>query len=195
MANPFQRLLDLAPRSQVQLKRLVKLESVTVDSVEIFIKDVNLSRDAMWNFSASMIGNCVYIDQRLLYLGSRVGVTKHIYKNGKNVTSGYVDKNTKIIYRSESAKITLFVQLSREMWHFEEDGEIMFHKLINNLFPKIFRRWRETNTHHSITIVLFTSIDLTDISWTNLGPGQRPPQRRDFLEWLSIKLIACIGIE
>ena len=50
MANPFQRLLDLAPRSQVQLKRLVKLESVTVDSVEIFIKDVNLSRDAMWNF-------------------------------------------------------------------------------------------------------------------------------------------------
>lgn len=180
MANPFQRLLDLAPRSQVQLKRLVKLESVTVDSVEIFIKDVNLSRDAMWNFSASMIGNCVYIDQRLLYLGSRVGVTKHIYKNGKNVTSGYVDKNTKIIYRSESAKITLFVQLSREMWHFEEDGEIMFHKLINNLFPKIFRRWRETNTHHSITIVLFTSIDLTDIPWTNLGPGQRPPQRRDF---------------
>ena len=108
---------------------------------------------------------------------------------------GYVDKNTKIIYRSESAKITLFVQLSREMWHFEEDGEIMFHKLINNLFPKIFRRWRETNTHHSITIVLFTSIDLTDIPWTNLGPGQRPPQRRDFLEWLSIKLIACIGIE
>ena len=105
MANPFQRLLDLAPRSQVQLKRLVKLESVTVDSVEIFIKDVNLSRDAMWNFSASMIGNCVYIDQRLLYLGSRVGVTKHIYKNGKNVTSGYVDKNTKIIYRSESAKL------------------------------------------------------------------------------------------
>ena len=83
MANPFQRLLDLAPRSQVQLKRLVKLESVTVDSVEIFIKDVNLSRDAMWNFSASMIGNCVYIDQRLLYLGSRVGVTKHIYKMGK----------------------------------------------------------------------------------------------------------------
>ena len=60
MANPFQRLLDLAPRSQVQLKRLVKLESVTVDSVEIFIKDVNLSRDAMWNFSASMIG-IVYI--------------------------------------------------------------------------------------------------------------------------------------
>ena len=63
------------------------------------------------------------------------------------------------------------------MWHFEEDGEIMFHKLINNLFPKIFRRWRETNTHHSITIVLFTSIDLTDIPWTNLGPGQRPPPR------------------
>ncbi|KAL6453857.1 IML1 Vacuolar membrane-associated protein IML1 [Candida maltosa Xu316] len=180
MSNPLQKLLDLPPRSLVQLKRIMKLETVTVDSVEIFIKDVNLSRDAMWNFSSSLVDTCGYIDQRLTYLNNRVGTIKHMYRNGKNVFSGYINKDTKIIYRSESAKLTLFVQVSREMWNFEEDGEIMFQKVVNNLFPKIFRRWRERNAHHSITIVLFTSIDLTDIPWTNLTPGERPPQRRDF---------------
>ena len=180
MSNPLQKLLDVPPRAYVSLKRVSKLETVTLDLVEIFIKDVNLARDAMWNFSASLVGTCTYIEQRLSFLGSRMGVVRNIYRNGKNELSGYIGKDTKIIYRSESAKLTIFIQLSREMWHFEEDGEIMFHKLVNNLFPEIFRRWRERNTHHSITIVLFTSIDLTDIPWTHLVPGERPPQRRDF---------------
>lgn len=180
MSAPLQKLLDLPPRAQMVLRKISKLETVTLDLVEIFIKDVNLSRDGMWNFSSSLVDTCTYTDQRLVYLGSRVGTVKHMYKNGKSVFSGYIGKDTKIIYRSESAKLTIFIQLSREMWHFEEDGEIMFHKLVNNLFPEIFRRWRERNTHHSITIVLFTSIDLTDIPWTNLQPGERPPQRRDF---------------
>ena len=177
------------------LRKISKLETVTLDLVEIFIKDVNLSRDGMWNFSSSLVDTCTYTDQRLVYLGSRVGTVKHMYKNGKSVFSGYIGKDTKIIYRSESAKLTIFIQLSREMWHFEEDGEIMFHKLVNNLFPEIFRRWRERNTHHSITIVLFTSIDLTDIPWTNLQPGERPRNEETFSEWWLIKLITCIGIK
>ena len=66
------------------------------------------------------------------------------------------------------------------MWHFEETGEIMFHKLVNTLFPKIFKKWRDKNTHHAITIVLFTSVDLTNIPWTSLGQGERPNNRRDY---------------
>ncbi|KAI5953349.1 IML1 [Candida jiufengensis] len=180
MSNPFQKLLDLAPRSLVQIRKLTKLDSVAVDSMEIFIKDVNLSRDAMWQFSSSLMGGCCYTEQRLSYLNNRTGIVKYMYKNGRKVFSGYISKETKIIYRSESAKLTVLIQLSREMWNFEENGEIMFHKLVNNLFPKIFRRWRDKGTHHSITIVLFTSIDLTDIPWTHLLPGERPPQRQDY---------------
>ncbi|KAI3403845.2 hypothetical protein KGF56_003275 [Candida oxycetoniae] len=180
MSNPFQKLLDLAPRSLIQVKKVTNLDSVAIDSMEIFIKDVNLSRDAMWQFSSSLVDKCCYTDQRLSYLGYRIGVVKYIYKSGRKVFSGYINEDTKIIYRSESAKLTVLIQLSREMWHFEENGEIMFHKLVNNLFPKIFRRWRDKGTHHSITIVLFTSVDLTDIPWTHLSAGERPPKRRDY---------------
>ncbi|RLV92110.1 Vacuolar membrane-associated protein [Spathaspora sp. JA1] len=180
LSNPLQNLLDLPARSQVQIQKINKLEDVTVELVEIFIKDVNLSRDSMWNFSALLSGTCGYIDQRLTYLNNRTGIIKYMYKNGKQVFSGYISKDTKIIFRSESAKLTVLIQLSQEMWHFEENGEIMFHKLVNNLFPKIFRRWRDKNTHHSITIVLFASVDLTDIPWTLLSEGERPPNRRDY---------------
>ncbi|CAI5758821.1 unnamed protein product [Candida verbasci] len=179
-STPLQKLLDIPPRSQVQIKKITKLESIELDSVEIFIKDVNLSRDGMWCFSSSLVGTCGYIDQRVSYLNSRIGVIKYIYKNGRTVFSGYISKKTKIIYRSESAKLTVLIQLSREMWHFEENGEIIFHKLVNNLFPKIFRRWRDKGTHHAITIVLFTSIDLTDIPWITLAAGERPPKRKDY---------------
>ncbi|EGW34888.1 vacuolar membrane-associated protein IML1, partial [Spathaspora passalidarum NRRL Y-27907] len=180
LSNPLQNLLDLPARSQVQIKKVPKLEDVTVELVEIFIKDVNLTRDSMWNFSSQLVGTCGYVDQRLTYLSNRTGIIKYMYKNGKEVFSGYISQDTKIIFRSESAKLTVLIQLSSEMWHFEENGEIMFHKLVNNLFPRIFRRWRDKNTHHSITIVLFASVDLTDIPWTVLSEGERPPNRRDY---------------
>lgn len=179
-SNPFQRLLDIAPRSVVLVRRVTNLDAVVIDSMEIFIKDINLSRDAMWQFSSSLVGSCCYTEQRLSFLNNRTGVVRYMYKNGKKVFSGYINNETKIIYRSESAKLTVLIQLSREMWNFEENGEIMFHKLVNNLFPKIFRRWRDKGTHHSITIVLFTSVDLTNVPWTNLLPGERPSQRRDY---------------
>ena len=179
-SNPFQKILDVAPRTAVYVKRVKDANELAIDSMEIFIKDVNMSRDAMWQYSSSLVSKCCHLDQRLQFLGSRIGIVKCIYKNGKRIFSGYVNEETKIIFRSESAKLTVLLQLSQEMWNFEENGEIMFHKLINNLFPKIFRRWREKGTHHSITIVLFTSIDLTNIPWLQLDPGQRPPKRRDY---------------
>lgn len=180
ISNPLQNLMDLPPRSLVQVKTLKDIKSIEVDTIEIMIKDVNLSRDLMWYFSSLLVGTCVYSEKRLSFLSNRTGVVRGIYKNGKELFSGLVSSETKVVFRSKSAKLVFLVQLSREMWHFEETGEIMFHKLVNTLFPKIFKKWRDKNTHHSITIVLFTSVDLTNIPWTSLGQGDRPNNRRDY---------------
>lgn len=179
LSNPLQSLLDLPPRSLAHIQ-VVDPRSVEADTVEVFIKDVSLSRDSMWSFSLQLVGSCVYTDKRLSYLDSRCGVVKCIYKNGRRVFSGYIGEKTDVIFRSESSKLIFLVQLSREMWHFEETGEILFHKLVNTLFPKIFQKWRDKGTHHSITIVLFTSVDLTSVPWTSFGQGERPSTRRDF---------------
>ncbi|ODV77395.1 uncharacterized protein CANTADRAFT_70541 [Suhomyces tanzawaensis NRRL Y-17324] len=180
ISTPLRKLLDIPPRSAAQIKLVEDPSTIEVESVEIFIKDINLSRDIMWTLSSALVGTCAYIEKRVSYFSNRIGLIKAIYNNGKEVFSGYIGKDTKIIFRSESAKLTVLIQLSREMWHFEENGEIIFHKLVNNLLPKIFKKWRANNTHHSITIVLFTSVDLTDIPWITLNQGERPNNRRDY---------------
>ncbi|VEU23644.1 DEKNAAC104972 [Brettanomyces naardenensis] len=66
------------------------------------------------------------------------------------------------------------------MWHFEESGQQMFYKLVNSLFPKVFKRWKELGTHHLITIVLFTSVDLDEEGQMKYAAGERPPNKQDY---------------
>lgn len=180
LLSTFLKLLDIPPRSMVQLKRISNEEEVTLDTVEVYLKDVNFSRDSQWSLSSSMVGSCCYVNQRVSFSGNRIGHIKTLYKDGRPILSGYIGVTTNIIFRSESAKLVFLVQLSREMWNFEENGEIMFHKLVNSLFPKIFKKWRSTNSHHSITIVLFASVDLTYTPWVSLGGGERPSNCQDY---------------
>ena len=64
ISNPLQNLMDLPPRSLVQLKTILDVESIEADTIEIFIKDINLSRDLMWTFSSSLVGTCVYSEKK-----------------------------------------------------------------------------------------------------------------------------------
>lgn len=180
LSNPLQKLLDIPPRSPVLLQRIRDPTEVELDTVEIYLKDVNFPRDSQWGLTSAVVGKCCYMDQRVLYLGNRVGQIRLIFKDGRKLFSGYISERTNVIFRSESAKLVFLVQMSREMWNFEENGEIMFHKLVNTLFPKVFKKWLAANSHHSITIVLFTSIDLTHIPWISLGPGERPSKVQEY---------------
>ncbi|GMM31709.1 GTPase-activating protein [Martiniozyma asiatica (nom. inval.)] len=179
LSGPMVSTLDLKPRSQVFV-RLLDVDKIELDTVEIFVKDIHLSRGDMWNISNNLVKSALYRDQKLNFLkGSiRLSVNK-LYKNGRKVFSGYVGKNTKVVYRSESARLIVFIQISSEMWHFEESGQQMFHKLVNSLFPKAFQRWKEMGTHHLITIVLFSSIDI-DGKGSSYSPGEIPVTKKDY---------------
>ena len=180
LAHPLQELMDLAPRSTVQLTKISDSKVVEADIIEVFIRDVSLSRDMMWIISSSLVGTSVHMDMRIVFSDKRIGLVKTIYIGGKKTFSAIVSENTRVLFRSKSARLNFLIQLSSEMWHFQETGEIMFHKLINTLFPQIFSRWRNKGTHHVITIVLFTSVDLTNVPWSSLGDGERPQKRHDY---------------
>ena len=44
-------------------------------------------------------------------------------------TSGIVTSSTKLTFRSRSSHIVLLVQMSREMWQFDNNGEMAFEKV------------------------------------------------------------------
>ncbi|OUM51776.1 hypothetical protein BVG19_g902 [[Candida] boidinii] len=181
-STPFQTLMDLKHRGEV-IVREKELKDVEADVVEVYVKDLNLSRGDMWNLSSKLVGTCVHKTQKLSFLnGSIRGLINKIYRNGKKVFSAYVSEKSKIVFRSESAKLVVFIQISSEMWHFEENGQQMFHKLMNSLFPKLFHRWKDLGTNHLITIVLFTSLDLNEGHF-DYSPGEKPKlleKRQDY---------------
>ncbi|CAG8507228.1 1648_t:CDS:2 [Cetraspora pellucida] len=47
--------------------------------------------------------------------------------------------------------------MSREMWEFDEDGELYFEKAIE-FFSELFKYWKQLGTNHVISIVLFSRI-------------------------------------
>lgn len=170
--------MDLPPRSKVNV-RLREKHKVEADSVEVHFKDTYLTRADMWRISSTLTGKCLYSSQRVSYLDVVRASVNDIYRNGKKRLSAYIGPSTKFVYRSESARTIFFMQMSSEMWHFEENGEVVFHKLINSFLPELFKRWREQGAHHVVTIVLFTSVDISGRR-SDLGHGERERNTKDY---------------
>ena len=143
--------------------------------VEIAFRDVYLARGDMWRFVIPELGGkATYKGQTLLFMGTIKGVVKNIYLRSKSVRSAYFSPSTKPVFRSESARYVLFIQMSKEMWDFdvEGSGEIMFNKVINGFLPDLFKRWVKINARHLVSIVLFTRLEY-DGNLSNSGDHLR----------------------
>ena len=77
---------------------------------------------------------------------------------------GLVTEGTKIIFRSESAKYFLFFQMSREMWEFDEDGDLYFEKAVHGFLPELFSNWSAIGVTHIVSVVLFSRIYYDDLT-------------------------------
>jgi hypothetical protein len=112
----------------------------------------------MWRLQQNLKGTCVYLEKKILFAGSIKATVKRIFANDEQITSGYITETTRMIFRSASAKYFLFIQMSREMWEFDEDGELYFEKAVSNFLPNLFSKWKDEGTNHVVSIVLFTRV-------------------------------------
>lgn len=113
----------------------------------------------MWRLVVAVLSNkMIYKGQRIWFMGTIKALIQTIFVQGQKVQSAFFDASTKPIFRSESARYVIFIQMSKEMWDFDADstGEIMFSKVINGFLPELFTRWKQRNVKHLISIVLFT---------------------------------------
>src|SRR5690242_4914573 len=113
----------------------------------------------MWRMAiAELSKRTVYRGQKVIFMGTIKATVKQIYIDGQSVHSGYFSPTTKPIFRSESARYVLFIQMSREMWDFDAEGagEIMFNKVVSGFLPDLFKRWLKINAKHVVTIIMFT---------------------------------------
>ncbi|CAF9927408.1 GATOR complex protein depdc5 [Imshaugia aleurites] len=153
--------------------------------VEIVFRDQYLARADMWRLvSAELANRCIFRGQRIVFMDSIKASIRTIFVNGRKVPSAFFHASTKPIFRSESARYVLFIQMSKEMWDFDADGtgEIMFDKVINGFLPELFKRWQQLKVKHLVSIVLFTRMVYEDRPTTSSTRGnisQERPSKRD----------------
>ena len=131
----------------------------------------------MWKMAISELSHKpVHKGQKLLFMGSIKGVVQNIYWHGQSVRSAYFSASTKPIFRSESARFVIFIQMSKEMWDFDNEGsgDIMFSKVINGFLPGLFKRWTKMKARHLVSIVLFCRVEYQIPSSSAVMPLKTP---------------------
>ncbi|KAJ5590000.1 Vacuolar membrane-associated protein iml1 [Penicillium hetheringtonii] len=148
-------------RSQVLLS-IVDREQCAASHVDIAFRDQYMVRSDMWRLVMSELSEkTIYKGQKISFMNSIKATIKNIFIREKKVLSGYFAPNTIPVFRSESAKYVLFIQMSREMWNFDSEGsgDILFSRVINGFLPELFKRWVNSDAKHLVTIVLFTRVE------------------------------------
>lgn len=159
--------------------------------MQLTIKDQYVSRNDMWRVKNNLVGTAVYVGKKVSFAGIRAQV-KQVFINGATVPYGIVCASTKSVFRSESAKVMIFIQMSREMWSFDEDGDLYFEKAVQGtrprfttlmidtflgFLPELFDRWSAAGSTHVVTIVLFSRFFYESPPSSHPDRGYAPPNR------------------
>ncbi|XP_075071489.1 GATOR1 complex protein DEPDC5 isoform X6 [Mixophyes fleayi] len=134
---------------------VVDPKDVTLDLVELTFKDQYIGRGDMWRLKKSLVSSCAYITQKVEFAGIRAQAGE-LWVKSEKVTCGYISEDTRVVFRSTSAMVYIFIQMSCEMWDFDIYGDLYFEKAVNGFLADLFNKWKEKNCSHEVTVVLFS---------------------------------------
>ena len=135
----------------------VDKNDVALDSVEVTFKEQYVGRSEMWRLANSLHDTCVYLNKKVELCQGQVRCqVNEMWSQGVRVSSGYITPDTKVVFRSPTAMVYLFIQMSSEMWQYDVHGELFFEKAVDGFLSAMFNRWEKNGSSHEVTIVLFS---------------------------------------
>ncbi|XP_076434609.1 GATOR1 complex protein DEPDC5-like [Babylonia areolata] len=130
-------------------------KTVAVEMVELLFKEQYLHRSDMWRLMNTLKNTCVYLNKKIEFAEIRCLVNE-LWSQGEKVTCGVITDETRVVYRSSTAVVQIFIQMSSEMWEFDLNGDLYFEKAVNGFLTDLFAKWKDQNCSHDVTIVLFS---------------------------------------
>jgi DEP domain-containing protein 5 len=70
----------------------------------------------------------------------------------QHVHSGLITGDTRFVFRSRSAKMFMYIQMSKEMMEYGDDGLLYYERAVSVFLPELFARWKEIGASHSLYI-------------------------------------------
>ncbi|KAI0748730.1 hypothetical protein C8Q80DRAFT_1103693 [Daedaleopsis nitida] len=186
LPRPVLEKFGLRSNSEVTCTKVDK-HIYSADYVEFVFQDQYLGRNDMWRLGRDLVGQCLYVEQQVSFIGVIAAKVQTLYIGGKKVSAAYISPATKVVYRSLSAKATIFIQVCRELWEFAGDGERYNEKIVHSFLPALFDKWRETNTNHIVTIVLISRVyyDASEVDYA-AGPLRRDDEGRWYKDFFKV---------
>ncbi|XP_065146520.1 GATOR1 complex protein DEPDC5 isoform X2 [Paramisgurnus dabryanus] len=157
---------------------IVDPKDVTLDLVELTFKDQYIGRGDMWRLKKGLVSTCAYVTQKVEFAGIRAQASE-LWVKGEKVTCGYISEDTRVVFRSTSAMVYIFIQMSCEMWDFDIYGDLYFEKAVNGFLSDLFAKWKEKNCSHEVTVVLFSRTFYSAKSLEEFPEIQRASVRQD----------------
>ena len=161
---------------------VVDLSEVELDFVEVTFKKQYIQRGNMWRYTHALAGLAVHVPQMVTIDGISAQMLELTAK-GNHVQSGVITNKTNVIFRSKSARIFWLIQISSEMWMFDQNGDLYFEKVLSKFISPVLDKWKALSVTHSLTIVFFTRsviVDGEDKMATNAGIRQGNGRTRLF---------------
>ncbi|KAI0221661.1 GATOR complex protein DEPDC5 [Lamellibrachia satsuma] len=134
---------------------VVNPRDVALDLVELTFKEQYFGRADMWRLRRHLVDSCVHLMKEVKFTTMRAQVHE-LWSKGVKVTCGYITEDTRVTYRSSTAQVNIFIQMSCEMWQFDHYGDLYFEKAVNGFLIDLFREWKEKSCNHDVTITLFS---------------------------------------
>jgi hypothetical protein len=133
----------------------VNSKDIELEFAMVTIKRLFLQRGDIKRFKESLSGKILYLGQMVTSEYSVQAQVQDLVKAGRVIKSGIVTSKTKIVCRSRSARIFWLVQISAEMWEFDEKGNLLFEKFLQSFVEPILEVWKEKDVSHKLSIVFF----------------------------------------
>lgn len=124
--------------------RVVDPKDVALDSVEITFKDQYMGRSEMWRLKTALTNTCVYMNKKIKFCAGSIRCQIYeMWSQGDRVSCGVINEETKVVFRSSTSMVYLFLQMSSEMWDFDIHGDLYFEKAVNGFLTDLFMKWKK----------------------------------------------------
>ena len=160
--------LNLKSFTKVSIERITP-EAAEVDFVELAFRRQFLQRGYMWRFKKDMFGRPVHVGQTVTAVGGVQAQVQELGLNGVPTISGVISERTHFVFRSRSARIIWLVQISSEMWDYDQNGDLYFGEKEMNTIPPtttllallLTAPCQQTTPTHEYTIIPLLTHSLT----------------------------------
>ncbi|CAJ0941511.1 unnamed protein product, partial [Mesorhabditis belari] len=162
-----------------------------LDNVQLYFKELYLSRADMWKMRKALIGKTLFQDRDIVSSVLNVNLRiSDMWRRGEQVRHGYVSADTRVVFRSSSSMVLIYLQVSEEMFHMDGTGHMLFETCTAGFLSALLQQWEHSNCSHYVSIIMCSrwffdqSPSAEDIQRENLVPDQQGRYYQDFYKLL-----------